>query len=62
MWNSGMMHSRPIFKHLSHTGAPSSRRHLILLLRQFKHAACLIFILWAGWLSGAAGYNMVGSA
>lgn len=34
----------PTFWHRSHIGAPSVRRHLILLLRQLRHAACLTFI------------------
>jgi hypothetical protein len=41
MWNSGITHSVPTCWHLSQLDASSSRRHLILLLRQFRHAACL---------------------
>jgi hypothetical protein len=44
IWNSGMTHSTPVCWHLSQRGAPSSRRHFILLLRQVRQAACLLFM------------------
>src|SRR4051812_16349417 len=42
MWKLGLIHSVPAFSHFSNTGAPASRLHLILLLRQLRQAACLL--------------------
>jgi hypothetical protein len=44
IWNSGITHSDPTCSHLSQIDASSSRRHFILLLRQLRHAACLVFM------------------
>lgn len=42
IWKLGIMHSVPEFSHFSQIGAPGTRLHLILLLRQFRQAACLL--------------------
>lgn len=49
MWKLGMTHSTPVCVHFSHTGAPGSLLHLILLFRQLRHAACLLAICWRVW-------------